>query len=370
MMLFKLSDSAFSAVVRGEFDQLHLKIESAWEGRIYTFLTHKEVNSKIVRAIQHAANRILFNIPRITWATDAEVREIGKQFLTARLKNSKMRGCIQKLAYIGKGITKIEEGFPNSGCILDRRYLKEIGFICPEQQNISVYCNEVIEHYKEHCRDPHLDIRSWYATEEGKEILKKNTGSSDINDFRIKYLSKSARKAYLAEYIRVGREVVLFSQGKPLQTNPIPVPDEHAATHCSNCPDGLSIFVMGPDRQLYVGSQQVGKFQHSSFFKGQPVISAGEIVVDSVGKILFLSNRSGHYKPNRNSMLHLLAILKQEGVNLQGITLLLHESRTTIRGRFNAEEYLAAGGNCQALSNGITIQSEHGIHVPDLLMLL
>ena len=65
---------------------------------------------------------------------------------------------------------------------------------------------------------------------------------------------------------------------------------------------GEFIFVIGPDNKVYAGKKARAKagertaFNHSSFFAGGPVKSAGTIKV-SGGKITELSDLSGHYTP-------------------------------------------------------------------------
>ncbi len=68
--------------------------------------------------------------------------------------------------------------------------------------------------------------------------------------------------------------------------------------------NGQLIFVIGPDNKLYVGGKGRaqpgvrGAFNHSSFFSGGPVKSAGTITVAG-GKVTTLNDQSGHYAPNR-----------------------------------------------------------------------
>ena len=69
--------------------------------------------------------------------------------------------------------------------------------------------------------------------------------------------------------------------------------------------DGDLIFVIGPDNKIYAGSKargnpgQVGAFNHSSFFSGGPVKSAGSLKV-SGGRITEISDLSGHYMPTKS----------------------------------------------------------------------
>lgn len=68
--------------------------------------------------------------------------------------------------------------------------------------------------------------------------------------------------------------------------------------------NGQLIFVIGSDSKLYVGSKarakpgERGAFNHSSFFSGGPVKSAGTLTVAG-GKVTTLNDQSGHYAPTR-----------------------------------------------------------------------
>jgi hypothetical protein len=68
---------------------------------------------------------------------------------------------------------------------------------------------------------------------------------------------------------------------------------------------GQVIFVIGPDNKVYIGRKgragvgQRGAFNHSSFFSGGPVKSAGSLKL-SGSRITEVSEESGHYAPTRD----------------------------------------------------------------------
>lgn len=67
----------------------------------------------------------------------------------------------------------------------------------------------------------------------------------------------------------------------------------------SQVPEGVYAFALG-EEQLYITPKimtEKGRIQHSSFFRGGPVRSAGKIQVGEDGRIVWLSNDSGHYRP-------------------------------------------------------------------------
>ena len=75
-----------------------------------------------------------------------------------------------------------------------------------------------------------------------------------------------------------------------------------------------AIFVM--DRTgviLLTTDHALNRFHHSSFVAGAPVIAAGEMVVQD-GRLISLSNHSGHYAPPPSCLHAVMEELKRLGV--------------------------------------------------------
>jgi hypothetical protein len=81
---------------------------------------------------------------------------------------------------------------------------------------------------------------------------------------------------------------------------------------------GFAIFVMSPDGKLYAGSHKIGLFHHSSFLAGAAVAGAGEMKVEK-GKLKFITNKSGHYKPTGGEMVQVFEELASRGVDLSSV---------------------------------------------------
>jgi len=79
--------------------------------------------------------------------------------------------------------------------------------------------------------------------------------------------------------------------------------------------DGWAIYVVDFDDTFYSESHILNEFHHSSFLEGRPVQSAGEIAVDR-GRVLAVTNKTGHYKAGPNELLRVLEILEYGGVDL------------------------------------------------------
>jgi hypothetical protein len=79
-------------------------------------------------------------------------------------------------------------------------------------------------------------------------------------------------------------------------------------------PDGKAIFVMDDQGNFYASTKlKPGSFHHSTFFAGQPVSGAGEIVIED-GQIISMNSHSGHYKPSVETEGQVLDQLEAQGI--------------------------------------------------------
>jgi hypothetical protein len=91
-------------------------------------------------------------------------------------------------------------------------------------------------------------------------------------------------------------------------------PFDSSLGHSAHSGGGKAIFVMDKDGNLYASNyHSPGQFHHSSFLGGQPVSAAGELSVRD-GRLVELTDRSGHYKPAREFTQQALDRLKGSGI--------------------------------------------------------
>jgi hypothetical protein len=95
---------------------------------------------------------------------------------------------------------------------------------------------------------------------------------------------------------------------------------QRGVTHWSrNEGGGRAIFVMDENGNLYASNyQNPGEVHHSSFLSGEDVAGAGEIRVHG-GKIIDLTDRSGHYAPPTTLNDQALDELRRQGLNTDGM---------------------------------------------------
>jgi hypothetical protein len=74
------------------------------------------------------------------------------------------------------------------------------------------------------------------------------------------------------------------------------------------------------------------RFNHSTLNAGKDVICAGVLKVNH-GRLTFIDNGSGHYKPTRNNLLNALRLLQNLGVDLQNVEVACLEPSMLHRGQ-------------------------------------
>ena len=89
--------------------------------------------------------------------------------------------------------------------------------------------------------------------------------------------------------------------------------------------EGNELFVMSVYGDIYIGKGYYEgvdySLHHSSFLMGQPVASAGILKVDD-GKIIFINNGSGHYRPSQEHNEQLIHKLRNSGYDTRGLVVL------------------------------------------------
>jgi hypothetical protein len=138
----------------------------------------------------------------------------------------------------------------------------------------------VIEEWQESTIEAPLDryIDEYISALEKKKLLHK----------KVNYLSRSARAHYVvtfeqASFVRIG--------GKAAE-------------------DGEYIFVLDSEgKTLYAAKKKKGKFQHTSFLAGKPVLCAGVFTLQNE-KITRVYLSSGHYKPPAVCLAHIRQFLE------------------------------------------------------------
>jgi hypothetical protein len=78
--------------------------------------------------------------------------------------------------------------------------------------------------------------------------------------------------------------------------------------------DDKVMYVLDTANHLYIADGLRvgdGSFNHSSMLAGAPVLCAGEVMVNAAGRLIYIDNNSGHYKPNTDALISAVRFLMQ-----------------------------------------------------------
>jgi hypothetical protein len=90
-----------------------------------------------------------------------------------------------------------------------------------------------------------------------------------------------------------------------------------------------AIYVMDSNGNIYASNYQAtGRFHHSSLAGGQDVAAAGTIEITD-GRIVRITNVSGHYKPGDWQTMQLVENLRAQGYNMHGVEIYDEVTKTT-----------------------------------------
>lgn len=199
---------------------------------------------------------------------------------------SKKNRIMEKAIRLSKGL----HGYFNESILIKQSYWPEV--LLPNHP----YGADIADYYDSwKISKTHLNFEDFMALK--PDHLKPASG--------VGYLNEAERKLFEIK-IRDGK---IFNSSGPIDTSKIPSDKKEAS----------AIYVISCDLKMYVGPYLVGKFHHSSFLAGAPVLGAGEIQTAPDGTILSISSKSGHYKPSNEQIHSLSNFLKGLGIDVSRI---------------------------------------------------
>jgi hypothetical protein len=97
------------------------------------------------------------------------------------------------------------------------------------------------------------------------------------------------------------------------------------------------MYVMDRSHQLYIpeGVKGIGSgsFNHSSMLSGKPVLCAGTLKIDGTGKLTYIDNDSGHYKPDTQALKDAVRSLRSDfGMMINGLAVMDKATGKTLGG--------------------------------------
>lgn len=139
-----------------------------------------------------------------------------------------------------------------------------------------------------------------------------------------------------------------------LSRDPITTPDEGWA------------FVIDSAENIYVYKHSTGKVHHSTATAGRPVVCAGMIKLEE-GQVVYVTDKSGHYRPTPRHMLAALRIMNKKGVVSEETKLLLLNALTGNRLKFSASKLLALAATGEITDAGVSDALEDWSYLDDNL---
>jgi hypothetical protein len=132
----------------------------------------------------------------------------------------------------------------------------------------------------------------------------------------VKYLDKEGRKSHRLTFVA---GTAMF-EGKEFSTGDM-------QTVLSG--RGFAIWVMSEKGKMYVGNHVKGMLHHSSFLEGADVMCGGEIKAD-MGKISYLSSKTGHYRAKTEHLVWALSVLEHCVDNFKEIKVLAFRNKVAV----------------------------------------
>ncbi|HEY7030612.1 MAG TPA: hypothetical protein VH482_04750 [Thermomicrobiales bacterium] len=141
-----------------------------------------------------------------------------------------------------------------------------------------------------------------------KAMEKKYRGETDLSKnaegFNTKYLKEAGREPFRLKF-----------EGGSVKRRDEAFSTTSMKSNWSEADDGTAMYVMDNTGSIFAGSQNVGRFHHSSFMAGGPVAAAGEMSLNA-GTLKYINNFSGHYLPTPDHLTQVLQELRDNAVPL------------------------------------------------------
>lgn len=271
-------------------------------------------DEELAKAIRASANNVRYEkIPEISGSK--EFQKFARRIKGVESIKTKFQRAKAKLKLLTSGSGKLaKQGM--QGKVLHESYWQEALL---EHHPYGEGLEKIFNAWKGD-QTTHLSFEDWL------ECSKKSNG------YKVKYLNPHEKQEY----------VLSFRDGKVFKG------EEAFNTLFEEAGDqiGAAMFVIGPDEHLYAGSHAIGRFHHSSFLGGQAVLGAGDFRTDRNGKILEISNLSGHYRTGTEQLLNTLRILRKNDVDLTDIKVFVRQPEGFLYSYNSAKAYLDANGMC------------------------
>ncbi|TDH71657.1 hypothetical protein CCR75_001067 [Bremia lactucae] len=160
------------------------------------------------------------------------------------------------------------------------------------------------DHGHNNCKN--ASFFDWLDHGNGQYVELPECTQHGLRSTRVEYCNAEERQVYKLEFVALKESKAVRVQYAMSQR--VIHTDERSKW----------IFVIDLSGFMYLGRKRKGRFHHSSFVSGAPIVAAGKIIIKN-GIILAVEPHSGHFKPRLENLQALCSILATHGVDIDRI---------------------------------------------------
>lgn len=226
----------------------------------------------------------------------------------------KFQRAARNAAKIGKGLVEMKKRGVKGKVLYEEYWIEALG-----REHQAGYKQK--DKFKEWEKsETELSYFEWEQLNYGNKEIEKSQS--------VTYLTPTERVKYEISFSQSSRSknLRLLRNGEPFSTE----------NETSRSKKGTAIFVISAEDKLYSGSSILGQFHHSSFLAGEAISGAGEIRTNQDGEIVWISDKSGHYRSGKNETINILNYFNKKGVDLSRVNFYNVVNNQT----YNAKQHL------------------------------
>jgi len=158
-------------------------------------------------------------------------------------------------------------------------------------------------------------------------LYKERYGFPDLRIDAVRADIEKTADSWKVTYARTpdARAAMQLHAGLTQGPGPAPVPFDTSAMYSISAGKGWAIFAMSAAGNVYATEHRVSRVHHTSPLAGGDVAGAGEISV-SGGTMNGVTNKSGHYLPDKINLQQSLTQFARLGVDLANVHLEFHDA--------------------------------------------
>lgn len=225
---------------------------------------------------------------------------------------------------------KMLEEHPGGQFETGKRYKREERGVPAGERTIAGDWAQNAIHGNPHAAAGSPASKGWAAlTAAEKQTRAKNHrekyGFPDLMDDNVRRDIETVANEWVVKYARTDDDRSAIQLHPGLTQGSVPASFDTTAMYSISAGKGWAIFAMSASGKVYATEHRVSRVHHTSPLAGGDVAGAGEISVVG-GAMLGVTNKSGHYFPDKINLKQSLEQFQRLGVSLAGVHLEFHDS--------------------------------------------